>query len=116
MRLNIRFTDFDYVLTDNAALNTTLGEFEAATITYSTIDSDGYGKPFVSILSTPVAYSISELNVKEMRPPKMDDSGRTKYPVLFLVWVPGSGSHPHFSDFQQLRWSRESEGRRRVQA
>ncbi|KAF8555864.1 dipeptidyl aminopeptidase [Imleria badia] len=61
--------DFDYVLTDNAALNTTLGEFEAATITYSTIDSDGY-----------------ELNVKEMRPPKMDDSGRTKYPVLFYVY------------------------------
>jgi len=61
--------DFSYVLTDNAALNTTLGEFEAATITYSTIDSDGY-----------------ELNVKEMRPPKMDDSGRTKYPVLFYVY------------------------------
>jgi dipeptidyl aminopeptidase len=66
--------EFDYVLSDNAALNTTLGEFEAATITHSTIDSDGY-----------------ELNVKEMRPPKMDDSGRTKYPVLFLVYGgPGS--------------------------
>ena len=44
--------DFDYVLTDNAALNTTLGEFEAATITYSTIDSDGYGEPLVPILNT----------------------------------------------------------------
>lgn len=28
-----------------------------------------------------------ELNVKEMRPPRMDDSGRTKYPVFFFVYV-----------------------------
>lgn len=35
--------DFDYVLTDNAALNTTLAEFETAAVTYSTIDSDGFG-------------------------------------------------------------------------
>ena len=28
-----------------------------------------------------------ELNVKEMLPPRMDDSGRTKYPVLFRVCV-----------------------------
>jgi len=34
-----------------------------------------------------VAYPIAELNVKEIRPPKMDDSGRTKYPVLFRVFV-----------------------------
>ena len=26
-----------------------------------------------------------ELNVMELRPPSMDDSGRTKYPVLFRV-------------------------------
>lgn len=32
-----------------------------------------------------------ELNVLEMRPPRMDDSGRTKYPVLFRVYGgPGS--------------------------
>ncbi|KIJ65436.1 hypothetical protein HYDPIDRAFT_88548 [Hydnomerulius pinastri MD-312] len=61
--------EFDYVLSDNAVLNTTLAEFEAAIVTYSTIDSDGY-----------------DLNVKEMRPPRMDDSGRTKYPVLFFVY------------------------------
>lgn len=114
MRLTTRFTDFDYVLTDNAALNTTLGDFEAATVTYSTVDSDGYGEPFVLIPSTSLVYSVSELNVKEMRPPKMDDSGRTKYPVLFLVWVLGFGSYPCFYDFQQLRWSRESESQRRV--
>ncbi|KAI6006661.1 dipeptidyl aminopeptidase [Pisolithus orientalis] len=61
--------DFDYVLTDNAALNSTLTVFETATVTYTTIISDGY-----------------ELNVKEMRPPRMDDSGRTKYSVLFHVY------------------------------
>lgn len=28
-----------------------------------------------------------ELNVREIRPPRMDDSGKTKYPVLFHVYV-----------------------------
>lgn len=67
--VDVNNSDFDYVLTDNSALNATLTEFETAVVTYSTIDSDGF-----------------ELNVKEMRPPRMDDSGRTKYPVLFLVY------------------------------
>ncbi|KAF9233855.1 dipeptidyl aminopeptidase [Melanogaster broomeanus] len=72
--VDVEQPEFDYVLTDNAALNTTLGEFETPIVTYSTINSDGY-----------------ELNVKEMRPPRMDDSGRTKYPVLFFVYGgPGS--------------------------
>ncbi|KAH7910473.1 dipeptidyl aminopeptidase [Hygrophoropsis aurantiaca] len=62
-------TDFDYVLTDNAALNTTLSLYETPVVTYSTIESDGF-----------------ELNVKEMRPSRMDDSGRTKYAVLFFVY------------------------------
>jgi hypothetical protein len=39
----ILIPDFDYVLTDNSALNTTLAEFETAAVTYSTIDSDGFG-------------------------------------------------------------------------
>ena len=29
---------------------------------------------------------IAELNAIELRPPHMDDSGRTKYPVLFRVY------------------------------
>jgi hypothetical protein len=29
--------------------------------------------------------TCAELNVMEMRPPRMDDSGRSKYPVLFRV-------------------------------
>ncbi|KAG6865647.1 hypothetical protein C0991_000566 [Blastosporella zonata] len=34
---------------------------------------------------------IIELNVQEIRPPRMDDSGRVKYPVLFRVYGgPGS--------------------------
>ena len=28
----------------------------------------------------------TELNVKEIRPPRMDTSGKTKYPVLFQVY------------------------------
>ncbi|KZT20995.1 hypothetical protein NEOLEDRAFT_1074339 [Neolentinus lepideus HHB14362 ss-1] len=65
---------FDYVLTDNAHLNYTYEQYESPIISHLTIDSDGY-----------------ELNVLEMRPPKMDDSGRTKYPVLFRVYGgPGS--------------------------
>lgn len=38
------FSDFDYLLTDNARLNATLSTFKTATVIYSTIDSDGYGK------------------------------------------------------------------------
>ncbi|GBE89421.1 Probable dipeptidyl-aminopeptidase [Sparassis crispa] len=61
--------DFNYVLTENPQLNDTLRQFEMPIVTHSTIDSDGY-----------------ELNTFEMRPPRMDSSGRTKYPVLFRVY------------------------------
>ncbi|KAJ7089745.1 dipeptidyl aminopeptidase [Mycena belliarum] len=60
---------FEYVLTTNERLANVTEEYEAATVVYSTIEVDGY-----------------ELNVKEIRPPRMDDSGRTKYPVLFRVY------------------------------
>ncbi|EPQ56197.1 hypothetical protein GLOTRDRAFT_59312 [Gloeophyllum trabeum ATCC 11539] len=72
--LQVSNESFNYVLTDNAQLNRTYEQYESPIISHSTIDSDGY-----------------ELNVLEMRPPKMDDSGRTKYPVLFRVYGgPGS--------------------------
>ncbi|KAJ7132184.1 dipeptidyl aminopeptidase [Mycena epipterygia] len=61
--------EFEYVLTTNDRLVNVTEEYEAATVVHSTIDVDGY-----------------ELNVKEIRPPRMDDSGRTKYPVLFRVY------------------------------
>ncbi|KAJ7777301.1 dipeptidyl aminopeptidase [Mycena metata] len=60
---------FEYVLTTNERLTNVTEEYESATVLYSTIEVDGY-----------------ELNVKELRPPRMDDSGRTKYPVLFRVY------------------------------
>ncbi|KXN86209.1 putative dipeptidyl-aminopeptidase B [Leucoagaricus sp. SymC.cos] len=60
---------FDLVLTTNEHLQNITREYEAPTVTHSVFASDGY-----------------ELNVKEIRPPRMDDSGRTKYPVLFRVY------------------------------
>ncbi|KAK7031462.1 dipeptidyl peptidase IV N-terminal region-domain-containing protein [Favolaschia claudopus] len=60
---------FEYVLTTNERLINVTEEYEAATVVHSTIEVDG-----------------NELNVKEIRPPRMDDSGRTKYPVLFRVY------------------------------
>ncbi|KAF8323522.1 dipeptidyl aminopeptidase [Cantharellus anzutake] len=67
-------SSFEYTLSDNLALNLTNEEFQAPVVIHSTIDSEGY-----------------ELNVKELRPPGMDDSGRVKYPVLFYVYGgPGS--------------------------
>ncbi|KAF9529024.1 dipeptidyl aminopeptidase [Crepidotus variabilis] len=59
----------ELVLEKNEQLNNITAQYESATVVYSTIMSDGY-----------------ELNVKEIRPPRMDDSGRTKYPVLFRVY------------------------------
>ncbi|KZT07170.1 dipeptidyl aminopeptidase [Laetiporus sulphureus 93-53] len=64
----------EYVLTDNPQVNETLNRFEMPVVTHSTIESDDY-----------------ELNFVEIRPPRMDDTGRTKYPVLFRVYGgPGS--------------------------
>ncbi|KAH9986684.1 dipeptidyl peptidase IV N-terminal region-domain-containing protein [Russula compacta] len=67
-------TSFDYVINTNTPLNVTWSQFETPIVQHTTIDSDGY-----------------ELNAVELRPPHMDDSGRTKYPVLFRVYGgPGS--------------------------
>ncbi|KAH9945746.1 dipeptidyl aminopeptidase [Amylocystis lapponica] len=61
-------------LTENPELNDTLARYEMPIVIRSTIESDGY-----------------ELNVIERRPPRMDDTGRTKYPVLFQIYGgPGS--------------------------
>ncbi|KAH9832495.1 dipeptidyl aminopeptidase [Rhodofomes roseus] len=58
-----------YVLTENPQLNKTLEEYEMPVVSYGTITSEGY-----------------ELNFREIRPPRMDDTGRTKYPVLFRLY------------------------------
>ncbi|KAG6889758.1 hypothetical protein C0995_014685 [Termitomyces sp. Mi166 len=55
-------------------------EYEAPTIVRSTIVSDGY------VAETVRRRARIELNVQEIRPPRMDDSGRVKYPVLFRVY------------------------------
>ncbi|KAF5379515.1 hypothetical protein D9615_006521 [Tricholomella constricta] len=62
-------SSFEHILTKNEWLTNVTMEYEAPTVSRSTIMSDGY-----------------ELNVQELRPPRMDDSGRVKYPVLFRVY------------------------------
>ncbi|KAG6836690.1 hypothetical protein H0H93_004801 [Arthromyces matolae] len=62
-------SSFEHLLTQNELLTNVTMEYEAPTVVHSTIISDGY-----------------ELNVQELRPPRMDDSGRVKYPVLFRVY------------------------------
>ncbi|TCD69053.1 hypothetical protein EIP91_008951 [Steccherinum ochraceum] len=69
---NLLSTDndsFKYVLTEQPKLNDTLALFEMPTVIHGTIESGGY-----------------ELNYRELRPPRMDDSGKVKYPVLFQVY------------------------------
>ncbi|KAI5475344.1 hypothetical protein MNV49_001613 [Pseudohyphozyma bogoriensis] len=61
--------DFKDVLTDNAQLAKVDADFMKAEITYTTVETEGYA-----------------LNVMELKPPMMDVSGRTKYPVLFSVY------------------------------
>ncbi|KAF8634638.1 hypothetical protein AX15_000785 [Amanita polypyramis BW_CC] len=60
---------YEFAITTNERVVNVTRQFETATVVRSTVISDGY-----------------ELSVKEMRPPRMDDSGRTKYPVLFRVY------------------------------
>ena len=61
-------------MSENLHLNDTLATYDLLLVTHSTLESDGH-----------------TLNVLEMRPPRMDDSGRIKYPVLFRVYGgPGS--------------------------
>ncbi|KAL4251589.1 peptidase S9B family protein [Abortiporus biennis] len=67
--LQVGKPEFSYVLTTNKDLNDTIAQFELPFITRSTIESDGF-----------------ELNYLEIRPPRMDDSGKKKYPVLFRVY------------------------------
>lgn len=72
------------LLVANTALNKTIQMYESPTIVHSTIEIEGYGEQarvtffrYFSIESSP------EMNAVELRPPNMDESGKTKYPVLF---------------------------------
>lgn len=64
----LTFAEFDYVLESNDALNETLSRFILPTSNQVVVESDGY-----------------QLNVKEIRPPNMDETGKTKYPVVSLI-------------------------------
>lgn len=87
---------FDRLITDNDKLNKTVRQFQAPTVTRFIIDSDGYGTAppthTSALISLHSFFCSAELNVMEIRPPNMDDSGRQRYPVLFRVFVP----LPHF--------------------
>ena len=81
------FPDFEYMLTDNESLNNTLSSFESPIVLHSTIQSEGFGKNFIPFFKkSPVLTLGAELNAREIRPPRMDVSGRIKYPVLFRVY------------------------------
>ncbi|KAL0945664.1 hypothetical protein HGRIS_014816 [Hohenbuehelia grisea] len=61
--------DFEYVITKNDKLVSTLSTYERGAVIYGTIEVDGH-----------------DLDYQEIRPPNMDESGQTKYPVLFKVY------------------------------
>jgi dipeptidyl aminopeptidase B len=66
--------DFSILLEDNSYLVEKLRKFDLPKYKYGTIEVDGF-----------------TLNYKEIRPPNFDDSGNTKYPVLFHCYGgPGS--------------------------
>lgn len=77
------------MLTTNELLFDVTQEYEAAIVVYSTIEVDGYGELTCSNTSRRriLTWRREELNVKEIRPPHMDYSGRTEYPVLFHVYL-----------------------------
>ena len=57
---------FELVLESNSNLNETLHKFDLPKYAYGTIQANGF-----------------TLNYREIRPPNFDESGQTKYPVLF---------------------------------
>ncbi|GAA5940217.1 hypothetical protein JCM1841_004894 [Sporobolomyces salmonicolor] len=69
--------NYSNTLVDNAALTKVDTQFQHADISYSTVTVE----PTASADGNKI-----ELNAVELRPPLMDVSGRTKYPVLFQVY------------------------------
>lgn len=73
------------LLVANTVLNETVQMYESPTVVHSTIEIEGYGEkvdrtPLFGILTFARG---AEFNAVELRPPNMDESGKTKYPVLF---------------------------------
>ena len=75
------------VLESNPQLALKQADFNGADVILSTIKVDGYGELwFWARVACDRSVVFLEFNVKEIRPPNMDSSGRTKYPVLFGVY------------------------------
>ncbi|GAA5989679.1 hypothetical protein JCM5350_001661 [Sporobolomyces pararoseus] len=74
--------NFHHILTNNSALRTIDSQFQHAEISYPTIAIN----PQVGNELEMTKEKKVELNAMELRPPLMDVSGRTKYPVLFQVY------------------------------
>ena len=81
------FVASEFALEMNEQLVNSTAAYESATVVYSTFVSDGYGMFFrlSNCFTSYLSHILLELNVKELLPPRMDNSGRTKYPVLFRV-------------------------------
>ncbi|CAG8719862.1 35369_t:CDS:10 [Gigaspora margarita] len=67
--LKVDNSSFEIILHENNGLKELLKTFDLPTIRRFTVESDG-----------------NELNVLEIRPPGMDETGREKHPVLFQVY------------------------------
>lgn len=69
-----------------------MGSLETPTRRHLTIESDGNSKFYFSsirlygVIILTYVFCQLVLNVVEIRPPGMDESGKTKYPVLFNVY------------------------------
>ena len=81
--------DAPVILSDNAALAERDASYLHADITHSRVMLRDGGAGTVDV----------EVNVMEIRPPMMDESGRTKYPVLFQVSVLASRNTVSLSPF-----------------
>ncbi|GAA5856001.1 hypothetical protein JCM5353_008762 [Sporobolomyces roseus] len=88
--------DFTYPLTNNTELRKIDSRFQHAEISYPTISID----PTISGGVEAAKEKQVVLNAMEMRPPLMDLSGKTKYPVLFQVYG-GPNSQTVTTKFQR---------------
>ncbi|GAA5872183.1 hypothetical protein JCM8547_003828 [Rhodosporidiobolus lusitaniae] len=95
--LKVDDPDYSYTLTDNSALREVDTAYAHAELDYSTVSLP----VTVSADGTGASKERVDVNVLEMRPPLMDVSGRTKYPVLFQVY--GGPS----SQMVNTRWQRD---------
>ncbi|GAA6023188.1 hypothetical protein JCM10207_004472, partial [Rhodosporidiobolus poonsookiae] len=84
--LKVDEPDFSLTLTNNSRLSALDEAHQRASVRYSSLALPGAKDPATGeLLATREGGKALEVNVAEMRPPTMDVSGRTKYPVLVQV-------------------------------